>query len=103
MNKPTQILAGAFVAGSVLLTAGCGSSGRPSVGGLTDGLAKVIPTITKGQAECIAKVFRDSKLSDDALKKIAEGKVDSKMQFSAADDAAGKEAVAKMAACESVK
>lgn len=59
---------------TVTLTA-CGGGGRPSVDDLTQKLVDIGDgKLTHDQAECAAKVYVDSDLSDDVLKKIMKVK-----------------------------
>ncbi len=69
---------GATVAVALLLaTSACGGS-RPSADELSKAMQKGVKTdkqtvkLTKKQADCAAKIFVKSDISDDALKAIAE-------------------------------
>jgi len=69
---------GATVAVALLLaTSACGA-GRPSEGELSTAMQKGVKTneqtvkLTKEQADCAAKIFVKSGLSDDALQAIAD-------------------------------
>lgn len=68
---------------ALLATSGCGGGGRPSTEEISKSLIKntksgelkdigVNIEFTKKQADCVAKAFHDSKLSDKALKAIVE-------------------------------
>jgi len=100
MNKATKLIAAAIVGGSVLLTAGCG---RPSTDDIQKAIAKAsnvagIPTsLTSEQYKCIATAIHDSKLSDDALKALVDGK--STFKASDGDDAAMEALGEKISAC----
>ncbi|PUA79835.1 hypothetical protein [Nocardioides currus] len=71
---------GLAVAATVVLLAGCGGDGggRPSVDELTDVLTEGGEiggedfSLPKDQAECVAKAFHDSDLSDEALNAMVE-------------------------------
>ncbi len=97
---------GAALAISLLLvTSGCGSSSRPSADDISNALRKGTDSVlgsasanlTKKAADCVGKVFVDSKLSDAALKAIVAG--DKKYKPSASDTAAINGLATKIVAC----
>ncbi|MCW2758597.1 MAG: hypothetical protein JWO46_2343 [Nocardioidaceae bacterium] len=100
---------GAGLAVVVLLaTSACGGGGRPTaeemskafqkgVNGSSTGGSEV--KLTKKQADCAGKVFVESKISDDALRAIVDGKKDFKE--SKADDKALKTVLPKLIKCAS--
>lgn len=81
MNK--RVLSAAAAAAFVLTFAtGCGGDGggRPSVDEIADGIqGGVLGTdVSDDVATCVAKAFRDSDLSDEALQAIADNDTDYK-------------------------
>ena len=77
-----KTLSAAIVAAALTLTAACGGGGgdRPT----TDEISKALTgknsvfgtAVPKKTADCIAKVFEESELSDKTLNAIVEGKKD---------------------------
>ncbi len=100
---------GAVVAiSTVLLASGCGSSSRPSADDISSALRKgqdsvlgsASASLTKKEADCVGKVFVDSKLSDSALKAVVAGnKAYKAYKPSKADTAAINALAAKIYAC----
>lgn len=90
---------------TVLATSGCGGSSRPSADDISSALRKgtdsvlgsASASLTKKAADCVGKVFVDSKLSDSALKAIVAG--DKKYKPSASDTAAINGLATKIVAC----
>ena len=89
----------------VLVTSGCGGSSRPSAGDISSALRRgqdsvlgsASANLTKKAADCVGKVFVDSKLSDSALKAIVAG--DKAYKPSTTDTAAINALAAKIFAC----
>jgi hypothetical protein len=105
MNKN---LGAALAAAVLLATAACGGGGgaassRPSEDEISKALQKGVNStagaqkLTKKQADCAAKVFEKSKISDKALKAIVSG--DKKFKESKADDAALKKVLPELQKC----
>jgi serine/threonine-protein kinase RIO1 len=100
---------GASVAVALLLaTSACGGGGRPSEGELSTAFQKGVKgsetsgqqlKLTKKQADCAAKIFEKSKISDEALRAIVDG--DKKFKESKKDDAALKKVVPDLMKCAS--
>jgi hypothetical protein len=101
---------GASVAVALLLaTSACGGAGgvkRPSESDLSQAFQKGVKgsqtngqelKLTKKQADCAAKVFEKSKISDKALNAIVTG--DKNFKETKADDAALKKAVPELTKC----
>lgn len=104
---------GASVAVALLLaTSSCGGAGggddRPSANELSKAFQKGVKgsetngqelKLTKKQADCAAKVFEKSKISDKALRAIIDG--DKKFKESKKDDAALQKVVPDLQKCAS--
>lgn len=101
MNKPTKMIASALVGGSVLLTAACGSSDRPSVSDIQNALQKHESSIPASATKCIATVIHDSKISDGTLKKMVSGdvKFQDESAFPKDDQTAAKAALGQIMKC----
>ena len=70
-----KTLSAAFVVAALTLTSACGGGGgdRPSADDVASQLKKSANgAITDKQADCAAKAIVDSKLSDEAVKAVAE-------------------------------
>lgn len=93
---------------TVLLASGCGGRSRPSADDISNALRKgqdsvlgpASASLTKKAADCVGKVFVDSKLSDGALKAIVAGdKAYQAYKPSKADTGAINALAAKIFAC----
>ncbi len=74
-RRPTTLAAALLVAGLLSGGAGCGDDGgggdRPSVDELSEKLAST-GQITDDQADCIARAFVDSDISDEGLRTLLD-------------------------------
>lgn len=96
-SRSRTVLAAGILAGAVLLTSACGVS-RPSVGDLEKGLTKAGTSLTKTQIDCLAKVMHDSKVSDKALKAVADNAAQA-YKTTDADNQALKDVAAPLQKC----
>lgn len=81
----TKLLAATASVALLLATTACGGSTRPSAGEISATLQKGVAArggttvkLTEKQADCAAKVFMRSSLSDKTLRAIADGDKDVK-------------------------
>lgn len=103
MNKK---LGAALAVALLLATSACGGGGRPSEDDVSKAFQKGVNgtetdgtkiKLTKKQADCAAKVFVKSKVSDKALKAIVDG--DKKFKESKKDDAALQKVLPELQKC----
>jgi hypothetical protein len=75
-NRPAQLIAASLVALTLLTGCGGGGGGRPSVEDISSTLQgadnELGMELDEEQADCFAKVFHDSDLSDDALQALVD-------------------------------
>lgn len=77
-TRAPQLIASAFLV--LTLATACGGGGRPSVDELSDALQSddnVLGTgLEKDQADCVAKAFHESDVSDDTLRALVDNDED---------------------------
>lgn len=79
-TRLTRTAGSAAAVALLLLTGACGGGGRPAAADISKTLQKGVSSssgstvkLTETQADCAAKVFLSSSLSDEALRAIADG------------------------------